>query len=96
MAPKTTYLKDLKDPKGEFTLRTLAASLLHWRAGSLRSFTAIRTEAALYCGSFLRKGEVFANVGRNQNLEDLKMGQNTKALLKILSVHKFKILQLLF
>ena len=29
-------------------------------------------EAWLYCGSRLRKGEVFAYVGRNQNLKDLK------------------------
>ena len=25
-----------------------------------------------FCGSFLRKGEVLAYVGRNQNLKDLK------------------------
>jgi len=29
-------------------------------------------DAGLFCGSFLRKGEVFAYVGRIQNLEDLK------------------------
>ena len=38
----------------------------------MRSFAAIRKEAGLFCGSFLRKGEVFAYVGRNQNLKDLK------------------------
>ena len=37
-----------------------------------RSFTAIRKDAGLCCGSRLRKGEVFAYVGRNQNLKDLE------------------------
>ena len=37
-----------------------------------RSFTAIRKDAGLCCGSRLRSGEVFAYVGRNQNLKDLK------------------------
>ena len=41
-------------------------------AGSLRSFTAIKKDAGLCCGSRLRKGEVFAYIGRNQNLKDLK------------------------
>ena len=41
-------------------------------AGSLRSFTAIRKDAGLYCGSRLRKGEVFAYVGLPHNLKDLK------------------------
>jgi len=36
----------------------------------LRSFAAIRKDAGLFCGSFLRKGEVFAYVGRIQNLKD--------------------------
>jgi len=40
--------------------------------GSKRSFTAIRKEAGLFCGSFLRKGEVFAYAGRSQNLKDLQ------------------------
>jgi hypothetical protein len=40
--------------------------------GSLRSFIALRKDAGLCCGSRLRKGEVFAYVGRNQNLKDLK------------------------
>ena len=35
-------------------------------------FTVIRKDAGLYCGSRLRSGEVFAYVGRNQNLKDLK------------------------
>ena len=47
-------------PHWMITLQQLAASLLHWRAGSLRSFIAIRKDAGLCCGSFLRKGEVFA------------------------------------
>ena len=38
----------------------------------MRSFAALRKEAGLFCGSLLRKGEVFAYVGRNQNLKDLK------------------------
>ena len=29
-------------------------------------------DTGLYCGSRLRSGEVFAYVGRNQNLKDLK------------------------
>ena len=39
---------------------------------SLRSFPAIRQEAIRFCGFFLRKGKVFAYVGINQNLKDLK------------------------
>ena len=38
----------------------------------MRSFTAIRKKAGLFCGFFLRKGEVFAYVGRNQNLQVLQ------------------------
>ena len=47
-------------------------SHLHWRARFWRSFPAIRKEAGLFCGSFLRKGEVFAYVGRMQKSKDLK------------------------
>ena len=72
-------LKDLKDLTEtqiphliRITLQTLAASRLHWRAGSSRSFTAIRKNAGLFCGSSLRKGEVFAFVENIQNLKDLK------------------------
>ena len=36
------------------------------------SFTAIRKEAGVFCGTFLRKGEVFACVVLSQNLKDLK------------------------
>ena len=61
-------LKDLK----RITLSPFTASHLHCTAGSSRSFTAIRTDAGLYCGSRLRKGEVIAYLGRNQNLKDLK------------------------
>ena len=46
---------------------------IDWRAASLRSFTAIRKEAGLSCGSFLRKSEVVASVGSIQNLKDLKV-----------------------
>jgi hypothetical protein len=41
-------------------------------AGSSRSFTAIRKDAGLYCGSRLRSGEVFAYVDSIQNLKDRK------------------------
>ena len=44
----------------------------HCTAGSSRSFTALRKDAGLCCGSRLRKGEVFAYVGLPQNLKDLK------------------------
>ena len=50
-------------------------------AGSSRSFTAIRKDAVLCCGSRLRSGEVFASVRRNQNpqnLEDVKDGLRTQ------------------
>ena len=50
----------------------LAASRLHRGAGSSTSFTEIRKEAGLFCGSFLRKGEVFDSLGRNQSLKDPK------------------------
>ena len=54
------------------TLKPLTASHRHCTAGSSRSFAAIRKDAGLYCGPRLQKGEVFAYVGRNQNLKDLK------------------------
>jgi len=38
----------------------------------MRSFPAIRKDAGLFCGSFLRKSEVFAYGGRIQNLRNLK------------------------
>ena len=50
----------------------VTASHLHCTAGSLRSFTAIRKDAGLYCGPRLRKGEVFAYVELPQHLKDLK------------------------
>ena len=62
----------LHTPHLRITLETLAASLLDWRAGSLRSFTTIRKEAGLFCGSFLRKGEVSAYVVLSQNFKELK------------------------
>ena len=38
----------------------------HRRAGSLSSFTAIRKEAGLFCGTLPRKGEVFAYVAHEK------------------------------
>jgi hypothetical protein len=38
----------------------------------LRSIAALRKEAELFCGSFLRNGEMFTYVRRNQDLTDLK------------------------
>ena len=49
----------------------MAARCLECWAGSLRSFSEIRKEAGPFCGSFLPKGELFAYVGRIQNLKDL-------------------------
>ena len=49
----------------------LAASCLHWWAGSLRPVTAVRKEAEVFCESSLRKGQAFAYVGSIQNLKDL-------------------------
>ena len=60
-------------PHFRITLETLTASHLLFTAGSSRSFTATRKDAGLCCGSRLRKGEVFAYVGRNQDLKDLKV-----------------------
>ena len=54
------------------------ASHLHCTAGSSRSFTAIRKDAGLYCGSRLRSGEVFAYVGIIRNLKDLKTHANMR------------------
>ena len=72
---KFSKITDLKDKGSNDQVRTtlerVAVSLLHWRAGSWRSFAAMRKEAGLFCGSFLRKGEVFNCVGKNQNFKDL-------------------------
>ena len=38
----------------------------------LRSFIATRKGVGRFCGSFLRKGEVFAYVRQNQSRKDLK------------------------
>ena len=54
----------------------VSASHLHCTAGSSKSFTAIRKDAGLYCGSRLRSGEVFVYVGSTQNLKDLKDGNH--------------------
>ena len=67
-------LHQASGPKGE----PFAASRLHWRAGPLRSFTAIRKEAGLFCGSVLRKGLVFACVGLIQTPKDLKWPNDTE------------------
>ena len=56
------------------TLEPLTASHLHCTAGSARSFTAIRKDAGLCCGSRLRKGAVLAYVGSIQILKDLRKG----------------------
>ena len=37
-----------------------------------RSFAAIRKQAGIFCGSFLRKGEVLAYVGSIQTLKGLQ------------------------
>ena len=55
-----------KGPKGAVYQR------LHWGAGSLRSFAAIRKEAGPFRRSFIRKGEVLACVGLTQTLKELK------------------------
>ena len=67
-----TYFSFTQIPHLGITLQSLAASPLHWRAGSSRSSAAIRKHAGLSCGSFLRKGEVLAYVGSIQNLKDLQ------------------------
>ena len=59
-------------PTRGLPLQLIAASLLHWRVGSSRSFAANRTEAKLSCRFFLRNGEVLAYVGLPQNLKALK------------------------
>ena len=59
------------------THEPLTVSLLHWRAGSVRSFTTIRKQAGLSCGSCPRKGEVFAYGGLSQNLKDLKQSTDS-------------------
>ena len=47
-------------------------------AGSSRSFTAIRKDTRLYCGSRQRSGEVFAYGGSIQNLKDLEKPTNRR------------------
>ena len=59
--------------------------------GSSRSFTALRKDAGLCCGSRLRKVEVFAYVGLPQNLKDLKNSEPyafSSALLQGCLAHK--------
>ena len=59
-------------PHLRITLKPLAASLLHWRAGFARSLAAKRKEAGLFCGSFLWESNVLAYVGQHQNLKDIE------------------------
>ena len=47
------------------------ASLLHWRARTLRSLAAIEKKAGLFCRFFLKKGEALAYFGLHQELKDL-------------------------
>jgi hypothetical protein len=42
--------------------------------GDVCELNAARKQKCFLCRSFVRKGEVFAYVGRNQNLKDLKDG----------------------
>ena len=50
-----------------------AGGLTSWSCCSCNQYTlSSAKEAGLFCGSFLRKGEVFASVGLSQNLKDLK------------------------
>jgi len=54
-------LEEPQGPKGYINLGPgMATSIL------------IRKEAGLFCGSFLRKGEVFPYVGLSHNLKDLQ------------------------
>ena len=59
-------------PHLRIPLWILAVIFLHWKAGPSRSLPAIRKEAGLFHGSFLRKGKVLALVGSIQNLKYLK------------------------
>jgi hypothetical protein len=58
-----TMLEENKPGNTYQSLETLAASLLHWRAESSRSVTAIRKDAGFFCGVFPRKVEAFAYAG---------------------------------
>ena len=56
------------------------STLVNLEVHELNNFEVLccnRKEAGLSCGSFLRKGEVFAYVGRNQTLKDLVLGGRT-------------------
>ena len=65
-------LKDLKDQSTYLSQFPPYSATALYTAGSSRSFTAIRTDAGLCCGSHLRKGEVFAYLGSIHNLNDLR------------------------
>ena len=46
-------------------------NLLHAKESEREFFAAIRKETGLFCGSFIRKGDVLAYVGLFQNQNDL-------------------------
>ena len=68
---RTLILETHRFPEPANTKTTLPANHSIMRE-SLHTFTAIRKDAGLYCGSRLRSGEVFAYVGLSQNQKDLK------------------------
>jgi len=59
------------------------------------SCAAIRKQAGLFCGSFLRKGEVFAYFGLSKNLKDLKgsrpVSSSSSLLLSSLELNDTKV-----
>ena len=77
----TTEFPSLTQISSPFHSTTAQLHHQHVLPGSSRSFTAIRKDAGLYCGSRLRSGEMFAYVGRNQNLKDLKGPNGAAAVL---------------
>ena len=67
MAPTFAKSPDSQLPQHGETMHPRPVAARH-----MRSFTAIRQDAGLCCGSRLRKGGVFAYVESIQNLKDLK------------------------
>ena len=59
-------------PSATSTCRGVIGSASHLMVRVAGSFTAIRKDAGLCCGSRLGSGEVFAYFGRIHNLKDLK------------------------
>ena len=72
-------LDELRYPIEDHPLNACRQPSALW-GWSSRCFAAIRKDAVLCCGSRLRKGEVFAYVGRIDNLQDLK-GESTETSL---------------